>query len=282
MRRTWRDRGSRVVIDFSSDVIWLDITDEKGSRLFAGDWDIELSRNGKPVTIDVAWSEVCWFTDDDVDYLELECDLDGTCTIQRQIMLMREEGIVTMADAVIADAQNAKASEWTVRSSWQLDPEIELTPAGKSTEAWLKRVSDEGNGAADESVALLLPIAFPEWQRSPQIGSLRGSEGHVVLEVRSNQPRIYNPLVVALRGIGKSPPLTWRNLTVAQDLELVGRDVAQAFRLQIGKEQWVLYRSLTPRIRRTVMGLHLNTEFYAARFQASDGTYEALIEVNPE
>jgi hypothetical protein len=63
---------------------------------------------------------------------------------------------------------------------------------------------------------------------------------------------------------------------------LVGKDVAQAFRLQIGKEQWVLYRSLTPRIRRTVMGLHLNTEFYAARFQASDGSYEPLIEVNPE
>ena len=282
MRRTWRDRGSRVVVDFSSDVIWLDITDEKGSRLFAGDWDIELFRNGKPVTIDVAWSEVCWFTDDDVDYLELECDLDGTCTIQRQIMLLREEGIVTMADAVIAHSQTAKASEWTVRSSWQLDPEIELTPADKSNEAWLKRVSQEGNGAATQTVGLLLPIAFPEWQRSPQIGSFRGSEGRIVLETRSDQPRIYNPLVVALRGIGKTPPLTWRNLTIAQDLELVGKDVAQAFRLQIGKEQWVLYRSLTPRIRRTVMGLHLNTEFYAARFQASDGSYEPLIEVNPE
>lgn len=282
MRRNWRDRGCRVTVDFSSDVIWLDITDEDGRRVFSGDWDIELLRDGKPITIDVAWSEVCWFTDDDVDYLELECDLEGCCTIQRQIMLMREEGLIAMADAIIADPKSNTPHEWTIRSTWQLEPNIEFFPEKKSTEATLRWSDADSFSSIPDASALLLPIALPEWKRASQHGALHWFNDRLVLEQKSNQPRTYNPLVVALKDVRKSPPFTWRHLSVAQDLALVPKDSAQAFRIQIAQDQWVLYRSLTPCTRRTVMGLHLNTEFYAARFEANDGSYEPLIEVNPE
>ncbi|MFN7732417.1 MAG: hypothetical protein ACK5OB_10970 [Pirellula sp.] len=281
MRRTWRDRGSRAVVDFSSDVIWLDIADQHGRRLFSGDWDLQLHRNGGPVEIDVAWSEVCWFTDDDVDYLELECDLENTCTIQRQIMLMREEGIVMMADAVIAHPKTAKDSQWSLKSSWQLDASVALAPQQKSTEAFLERTVDDGASKGPIPAALLLPVALPEWRRAASNGALTGSGNRIALEANSDQCRVYNPLIVALRGVQNSSQYTWRHLSVAQDLHLVPKETAQAYRVQIGKEQWVFYRSLTACTRRTVMGLHLNTEFYAARFQARDGSYEPLIEVNP-
>jgi hypothetical protein len=57
-------------------------------------------------------------------------------------------------------------------------------------------------------------------------------------------------------------------------------DVAAAFRFQIGKEQWMIYRSLAKTCRRTAMGLHFNVEFYAGRFDGDEGEYESLVEVD--
>jgi hypothetical protein len=104
----------------------------------------------------------------------------------------------------------------------------------------------------------------------------------LTLELTADRKRMYSPLVVALRNVSNSPRYTWRHLTVAEELVIQPRENAEAYRVQLNKDQWVFYRSLTPCIRRTVMGLHLNTEFYAARFLADDGTYEPLIEVSPE
>jgi hypothetical protein len=39
-------------------------------------------------------------------------------------------------------------------------------------------------------------------------------------------------------------PLTWRRITVAENLALVPREVAAAYRVQVGREQWLFYRSL--------------------------------------
>jgi len=277
MRRSWRDRGCRVAVDFSSDVIWLDIAGEDGERVFSGDWDIHVTRDGKPVAIDVAWEEVCWFSDDDVDYLELECDLEGTCKIQRQLLLLRDEGMVLMADAIVSDT----AAPWDVRSVWTLDPRIAFHPESKSNEGWLKRSDATSSPAEAKNVALVLPIGMPEWRRGTKQASLAFESGVLSLQTTSQQSRLYSPMVVALRGLKKEPKYTWRHLTVAQDLAIAPKEVAQGYRWQVGRDQWVLYRSLAPCKRRTMMGLHLHTEFYAGRFSNDDGSFEALVEVNP-
>lgn len=276
MRRSWRDLGCRVAVDFSTDVIWLDVLGEDGKRVFCGDWDVEVTRDNQPVPVDVAWQEVCWFTDDDVDYLELECDLEGVCKIQRQVMLMREEGIVYFADALIAESEG----EWTIKSTWNMADGVQLHAEPKTNECKLLRMQSDETSA--KPAALLLPVAMPEWRRSPTGAHLSGKGQQVLLQSTVQGKSMYSPLVVALRGNQKTNAYTWRQLTVAEDLQIQSRDKAEAYRVQINKDQWVFYRSLTPCIRRTVMGLHLNTEFYAARFCSADGQYEALIEVNPE
>ena len=158
MRRSWRERGCRVAVDFSSDVIWLDVIGHDGQRVMSGDWDVEIFRDQSPMQTDVSWQEVCWFTDDDVDYLELECEVENVCKIQRQLMLMREEGVVYFADALIAQAPE----QWSVKSTWTLTDDIELRSETKTTEGKLVRV-----GIVDQTAALLLPVAMPEWRRSP-------------------------------------------------------------------------------------------------------------------
>ena len=273
MRRSWRDRGCRVAVDFSADVIWLDVIGNDGQRIMSGDWDVEIFQNQKPLQTDVSWQEVCWFTDDDVDYLELECEVENVCKIQRQVMLMRDEGVVYFADALIAQAPD----QWSVKSTWTLSNDIELRSEPKTTEGKLVRAGNE-----NQSTALLLPVAMPEWRRSPNHSRMECTGQTLSLQCDTTAKNLYNPLVMSLRGIESTPAYTWRQLTIAEELQNQPRHIAEAYRVQVNRDQWVFYRSLTPCARRTVMGLHLNTEFYAGRFSREDGLFEPVVEVNPE
>ncbi len=273
MRRTWRERGCRVAVDFSSDVIWLDVIDNDGQRVMCGDWDVEIFRNQKPLQTDVSWQEVCWFTDDDVDYLELECEVENVCKIQRQVMLMRDEGVVYFADALIAQSPD----QWSVKSTWTLPIDIELRSEPKTTEGKLVRAGNQ-----HQTAALLLPVAMPEWRRSPSHSRMECNGTQLSMQCDTSAKNLYNPLVMSLRGIESAPAYTWRQLTIAEELRNQPRDIAEAYRVQVNRDQWVFYRSLTPCARRTVMGLHLNTEFYAGRFSRDDGQFEPIVEVNPE
>ena len=283
MRRNWRKNDCQMAIDFSRDAIWLDLCDQHGQRILSGDWDIALEYQGKPVNIDVAWNEVCWFSDDDVDYLELECDLEGTCTVYRQVMLMRQEGLVYMADSLMGASPDTK-SDWKSISTWTLDPAVSFRPETKSNEGRIVRhiAQEDSDQETQEPVALLLPLNLPEWRRSTTQGSLYESSGKIVLQARTTRTRLLSSMLVAVGSKCRNPKFTWRPLTVAENLHKVSDDVAQGCRVQIGDDQWVFYRSLAPCTRRTLMGLHLSMEFYAGRFLADDGTYEPMIEVTPE
>lgn len=283
MRRNWRKKDCQLAVDFSRDSIWLDLCDEAGNRILSGDWDIGLEYRGKPVDVDVAWNEVCWFSDDDVDYLELECDLEGNCTIYRQVMLMRHEGMVYMADSLLGNPEDLKA-DWKTTSTWTLDAAASFVPQAKSNEGRIERHFHDESTSEDrsETVALLLPLSLPEWRRGSTQGSLSGKDGKITLEARTTRTRLLSSMLLAVGSKSRSPKFTWRALTVAENLHKVSDDIAQGCRVQIDDDQWVFYRSLAPCTRRTLMGLHLGMEFYAGRFLCDDGTYEPLVEVSPE
>jgi hypothetical protein len=71
---------------------------------------------------------------------------------------------------------------------------------------------------------------------------------------------------------------TWRQLTIAENLNIVSRDEAVAYRVQVGIDQWLFYRSIRPAISRTVLGQHLSCEFICGRF-LNDGSIESLVEI---
>jgi hypothetical protein len=54
--------------------------------------------------------------------------------------------------------------------------------------------------------------------------------------------------------------------------------MAVGYRLQIGNEQWLIYRSLTTPDIRTVLGKNLMHEFLVGRF-TDDGQVETLLEI---
>src|SRR5262249_27676705 len=71
-------------------------------------------------------------------------------------------------------------------------------------------------------------------------------------------------------------PLTWRRLTVAENLGIVPRDVATAYRIQVGHEQWLVYRSLAKTGNRSVLGHNTLASFACSRILASGETDEIL------
>ncbi len=58
----------------------------------------------------------------------------------------------------------------------------------------------------------------------------------------------------------------------------VSADEAAGFRVQVGRLQWVFYRSLSGPATRTVLGKNLFNELLIGRFQ-SDGKIRTLVEI---
>jgi hypothetical protein len=273
LRRGWDQPGCRLAVDFSRDPIWLDCLGNAGKRLLSGEWDLKICKDGKELLTDVAWSEVCWFSDDDVDYLELEAAVEKECRIQRQMILVRQEGWILLSDTLLGN----DSAHWSIESTLDLGSDILFVPAEKTHEAQL--VSREDPKKIE---ATLLPLSLPEWRRQFASGRLSGSSGKMTLSHEVNGKRLYSPVVIVPPKPGRKQPFTWRRLTVAEDLQIQPADVAQAYRIQVGKEQVVVYRSLAPVVRRSAMGLHLNSEFYCGRFDPDDVAYESIVEISAD
>ncbi len=275
LRSSWSSHVGRVGVDFSSDTAWLDIIGLEGQRLISGPWDLLISKNGKPLELSDPWTEVCWFSDDDVDYLEIECKVEGECRVQRQIMLARDESIVVVADALLG----FEIADWSIESRMPLENGIYMRQDDKTREAVL---CEEGKSSDElpKQMALLLPLSLPEWRRQNSRGELVSEDDCIVTTQNGRSQRLYSPLVISLKKRHQSQEYTWRQLTVAESMSIQTVDVAAAFRFQIGKEQWMIYRSLAETRRRTAMGLHFNVEFYAGRFDGSEGEFESLVEVD--
>ncbi|MCY2975222.1 MAG: hypothetical protein NTW52_11220 [Planctomycetota bacterium] len=278
MRKAWDQPGVRMAIDYSQEPMRIDILDFEGNRIISGDWDLQITREGQAIETDVGWSDVCWFSDDDVDYLEIECGLEGVVRIQRQMMLIRDESMIFMCDTLLAD----QSANWGVRSILNVAPDFEVRQDKKHHEAELHHRDSTTTGTGDGRHALVLPLALPEWRRSPSIGKLEPKAGQLVLSQESLGNRLMCPMVIVPRKPSKNQPYTWRHLTVAEDLQIQPREIAQAYRVQVGKDQMVFYRSLAKTIRRSAMGLHMNSEFYAARFDPSDGEFEPIVEIDSD
>ncbi|MHB8902693.1 MAG: hypothetical protein ACYC6Y_28370, partial [Thermoguttaceae bacterium] len=88
----------------------------------------------------------------------------------------------------------------------------------------------------------------------------------------------FAPLFLDLNARRMRRPGTWRRLTVAQSLEIVPANVAAGYRVMVGGQQWLIYRSLAAAANRTLLGHNLATEMLVARFDKA-GEVQPLIEI---
>ena len=264
MRSKWSRKSPQFSCLFSDREIRSELS-AGGRVIWSGTTNPELQINGRPAAMTSDWRELCWFTDNDVDYLELEVACAGGWKIQRQVLLARRDNFLLLADAVLGP-EEAKIQ---YDSRLPLADDIAYLPEEATCEGYLKNT---------RPLCTVLPLSLPEWRTAAAQGKLDmdGDQLHLSLNVSSQ--RLYAPLFFDLASGRWVEKRTWRQLTVAERLQIQPSEVAAGYRVQLGRKQWLIYRSLAPCGNRTLLGQNLSQEFVVARFD-SDGCLEELIEI---
>jgi len=172
-----------------------------------------------------------------------------------------------------------------------LGPQVEFHGAEESHEGLLVlgRSAKSGGRAAPSisGVALkaalrplahVLPLALPEWRTEQSSGKLRLIPEGLELRQTSAGQRLFAPLFIDLDRSRFRRRMTWRQLTVAESLTPMRPETAVGFRVAIGDQQWIIYRSLAARANRTLLGHNLATESLIARF-GKDGEVTSIVEI---
>jgi len=236
----------------------------QGSDLLSGVWQLSVRRNGRPARVASEWEEVLWVSDEGVDCLEVSAQFSDGIRVERQ-MLLAAEGFLVVADVVVAQRPGAL----DYRTCLPLAPGVRFEGAAESHEGilWDRRRR-----------AMVLPLALPEWRADPRPGSLVQTERGLQLCQSSKGRGLWAVLFVDLLPRRFRWPFTWRQLAVAENFATQPPDVAAGFRVLVGRQQWLLYRSLAAKANRTLLGHNLSGEMLLARFDR-DGEVHSLLEI---
>ena len=266
LRSSWRRKSHRLTVAHANRSLYGEL-EANGEVLWSGDWNLQVQADGQPIRVAGDWEVVCWFTDEDGDYLELEAECERGFTLQRQMLLTRKDKFFYLADIVMG----TQPAELEYALGMQLSENITYSPDSETTEGFL--VNQRG-----QALAHALPLSLPEWRDAGGPGRLEVVQGALTMSLAVSAQRLYVPLWFDLDTGRMGKPVTWRQLTIAEKLQRVSPDQAVGFRVQKGKKQWLIYRSLTERANRTLLGQNLCSDSLIASFRR-DGTTETLVEI---
>jgi hypothetical protein len=265
LRRDWSPASPRLAIGYSGRTLVFEATAGR-HVLLAGNCQPQIRSAGRLLEPTSGWDEICWVSDSDGDYVELEMTLDNTVRVQRHIYLARRDLFLFMADAVMSS--EATAIDYSL--SLGLGRGLSLRRAEETNEGWL---------VAKKPQATVLPLAMGEWQSDPRGGRLSLAEGQLHLTQTAPRPQgLFAPLFFDLNRSRQGLPLSWRQLTVAENRVNQPADLAVGYRVQIGRQNWLIYRSLTGGANRTLLGHHLLTQFMIGQF-TSAGEVVKLVDI---
>ncbi|MFZ5833630.1 MAG: hypothetical protein ACOY3P_26375 [Planctomycetota bacterium] len=278
LRAAWSRRAPRIVVTYPGRHCDIELcVDEK--VLLSGRWGFEVARDGKPLATEGDWEQTCWVSDKEVDYLELQIALSGGARLQRHVMLSRADDTALLADAVLTSPSDpsllslAPAAGLQYRGTWQLAcnerSTVRFQPQADSREGYL---------VAGVRRALVMPLALPEWREDRRVGELEAGATEVSLRHEAAGENLFAPLWLDLNPRHLRAQRTWRQLSVGEGLQAVPLSVAAGFRIAVDKKQWILYRALSRRGNRTLLGHNLSSEMLVARFDRR-GEVHSLIEI---
>jgi hypothetical protein len=265
----WSRMATRLAIAFADDPLHIELT--LGCEQFlAGSWNSHTVCDGVPAIVDGEWQELCWLTGKRYDLLELGVDLSGGLRLERQLLLARDDCVLYLADIVFAHDDEPHKLQHSVRLPLGPDVVCELEPETRDVVL-----------VCGKRPMAVLPLGLNEWRCDPRGGSLVAEADNLILNQDSFGRALYCPLLLDLKPRRSKRDRTWRQLTVAESLEIVPRDVAVGFRAQSGRDQWLFYRSLGRPGNRTLLGQNISGEFAAGRFLPS-GKMKQWVEIEAE
>lgn len=216
-----------------------------GRPLLSGVWDLAVRIDGEPLEMNAAWSCVCWFSDADADYLELQqIEGDQGPRIERQVLLSRTDRFALLADTVSVPGD----ARIDYCSRLPLCDGIDSRPDRPTRECVLK-----GGGVR----ARVFPLALPSDRAIGTAGTFEPAENGL-LELRQTAVGgLYAPLVLDWHPARKKSAADWRTLTVTEQGTVVGSQQASGHRLRVGDQHLFVYHALeNTNVPRAILGQH--------------------------
>src|SRR5690606_2572108 len=105
--------------------------------VFSGNVDPRVEVDGRDLAIEGEWEQTCWQSDDDLDYLEIEIELQRGWRVQRQLMLARVDGLLLMADALLSPAGDTQPHDLAYHCQWPLDSRWQYRSSEETAEGFL-------------------------------------------------------------------------------------------------------------------------------------------------
>lgn len=257
IRSGWGRDGLRVMLDYRHAVPRLEVA--VADRLLVdGPWQWEVWCDGRSREAEGAWSVSCWESDRKATFLEITAPLGGGFQLERQVVVLARDRVVLLADAITGTAvDGVKGVRY--RSVVPLAASLDADAADETREVV---VSDTGLRL------LAVPLGLGEWRASGG-GGLEAADGGLVLTQEASGGRMYAPLWLDCVPKRIGLPLTWRQLTIADERRRVSPTDAAGMRLQTGLDQWLVYRSLAAPRNRTLLGCNVSCEFLMGRVRKS-------------
>lgn len=277
MRSGWGRDDLRVLVDYRQTVPHLEIA--VGDRLLvAGPWQWSVVAGGTALDAEGPWTVECWESDRRASLLELATTLGGGRRLERQVVMLPQERIVLLADAITtptppsvagpASNGHASAPHLQYSATIRLTPGLDADPAAETREVMV----------FDTTMRMqALPLALPEW-RVGRGGRLDVTADGLSLAQETAGPRLYAPLWLDCKPARIGRPLTWRQLTVADTRLNLPAWQAAGFRVQSGLEQWLVYRSLDAARNRTLLGCNVSCDFLIGRVRPR-GDVKRMLEI---
>ncbi len=290
-----------------SGVVHLEVNLDDESVLF-GTWSSIITHHGKGLRPAGEWSEIATVssagsdgTDSDTlgcDFLELDLPLEQDYRLQRFFLMDHADHLLIMGDTVLYEgdtvAKNRRAAAKNLlhyRARFPLSPHWVQRPIREDLERAAvfthRQTRKKPHQSKKRPIFRVLPISLPHFGQQPSQnhslpypvqGSLHSSEGEMTLLQQTANRSMFAAVVFDLNPDRAKKRAFWRHLTVGENLQAVSPDRAVGHRIQIGKEQFLLYHSLTEPANRTFLGHNLIDDFCFARFDPETGV-EALVAI---
>jgi hypothetical protein len=261
----WSRSAPRLAVSYAGSQVQIELS-ARGERLFAGPWNVETECDGRPAQVAGEWENLCWQSDKDCDFLELSVPLSEGLRLERQLLLSRNDEALYLADIIVSTSDEPRHITHSLK-----------LPLGEHVVWQPEAETRDGVLHAGKLRAAVLPLALPEWRVDPRGGTLIEEDRKLVLTHESTGRAMCSALFFDLKPTRAKKERTWRQLTVAEWMAVLPRDVAVGFRAQSGRAQWLIYRSLGPAGNRTVLGHNIASEFCAGRFRS--GKFEEWLEI---
>lgn len=258
MRTHWGAHADRITVTHDQPAMNIELT-VQGQPVLEGEWYSEISSGKTTTPFRGEWTCVCWQTDQDADYIEMQYYVRGVVRAERQILLSRTRQFCFLAEA-LADI---RADQFAYRTRLPLVSGIAGT-TGAST----REVKLEAGGVP----VRVFPIALPDQHVFSTPGRFTAE---LSFQTTASGSAWYNPILIDWSPARRSAAAVWKSLTVAEEQKVVKPECAAGHRIKVGNQQWLIYRSLRQSIEpRSVLG-------HQTRFETVIGSVESNGDITP-